>query len=299
MPDQTGNRLPLYGALLVAWVAMLGSLYFSQELGYIPCTLCWYQRILMYPLAGMIALGLLRRDVPLPYLILPFSILGQGFSTYHYLLQKTQFFSSATTCQVGVPCSSSWINWLGFITIPFLAMMAFLLITLLTVIYMAGQSSQSEPDGEPNPSGRTLDGRRSSWLPVLLTTGSVALIFGVMAQIHQPTAAGESESHLPLATIDAAAQIEAAQQGRTLYVQACAACHGPDAQGIEHLGPTLVASPVIVEQSEEEALALIRAGILLDNPENQSGLVMPPSGGRPDLSDVELLSVIRYLKAAF
>ncbi|MCB0060567.1 MAG: disulfide bond formation protein B, partial [Caldilineaceae bacterium] len=130
----------LYVALLAAWIAMLGSLYFSEVRGYIPCTFCWYQRILMYPLTAIIAVGLLRRDRHLPLLILPLSVLGIGFSGYHYLLQKTDLFTDLATCQVGVPCSGVWINWFGFVTIPFLALTAFLIITFAAIIaWQAGQ----------------------------------------------------------------------------------------------------------------------------------------------------------------
>ncbi|MCB0114877.1 MAG: disulfide bond formation protein B, partial [Caldilineaceae bacterium] len=75
-----------YGALITAWVAMSGSLYFSEVRHYVPCALCWYQRILMYPLALLLIVGLLRRDRHLAYLVLPFSLIGQGVSTYHYLI---------------------------------------------------------------------------------------------------------------------------------------------------------------------------------------------------------------------
>ncbi len=135
------ERSGLYIALLAAWVAMMGSLYFSEVAGYIPCTLCWYQRILMYPLAGIIAIGLLRRDRGLPFYILPFSLLGIGFSTYHYLLQKTDIFGT-TICKVGVPCTAIWINWLGFITIPFLALTAFIIITLMALIALQGEAEE-------------------------------------------------------------------------------------------------------------------------------------------------------------
>lgn len=56
------NRNSLYIALLTAWIAMCGSLYFSEVNGFVPCTLCWYQRILMYPLTLVLGVGLLRRD---------------------------------------------------------------------------------------------------------------------------------------------------------------------------------------------------------------------------------------------
>ena len=90
------NRNSMYIALVAAWIAMCGSLYFSEVKGYIPCTLCWYQRILMYPLTVIIAIGLLRRDWHLPYYILPLSIFGMCVSTYHYLLEKTDIFAGAS-----------------------------------------------------------------------------------------------------------------------------------------------------------------------------------------------------------
>src|SRR4028119_818395 len=63
-------------ALLAAWIAMCGSLFFSEVLGWVPCVLCWYQRILMYPLALLLAIGIIRRDRGLYIYVLPFSIAG-------------------------------------------------------------------------------------------------------------------------------------------------------------------------------------------------------------------------------
>lgn len=120
-------------ALMVALVAMLGSLYFSEVALYIPCTLCWYQRILMYPLVAVIAVGMLGRDRFLPRYVLPLSVFGILMAGYHYLLQW-DVFSSSPACVVGVPCSGRYINWLGFITIPFLALVAFSLITIIMLL---------------------------------------------------------------------------------------------------------------------------------------------------------------------
>ena len=110
------EKYSLYGALIAAWVAMLGSLYLSEVRGYVPCLLCWYQRGLMYPLALILAGGLLLRTRWLPYVVLPISLFGIGLSSYHYLLQKTMIFS-ASPCGDGAPCTTIWINWLGFVTI--------------------------------------------------------------------------------------------------------------------------------------------------------------------------------------
>ncbi|WP_349409737.1 disulfide oxidoreductase [Pseudalkalibacillus sp. SCS-8] len=123
----------MIAAWLVALTAVLGSLYFSEIAGYVPCQLCWYQRILMYPLAIVIGVGLYLEDEKLPWYVLPFSVTGIFVSSYHYLHQKTDLFSKSAACSQGVPCSGEYINWLGFITIPFLALTAFVVITLLMI----------------------------------------------------------------------------------------------------------------------------------------------------------------------
>ncbi|MDT8306557.1 MAG: disulfide oxidoreductase [Anaerolineae bacterium] len=120
-------------AFLVALVATLGSLYYSEVRGFIPCTLCWYQRILMYPLVAILLAGLIRRDPGLAAYVVPLALLGILVSGYHYTLQLGLWSSESAACRVGVPCSGRYVNWLGFITIPFQALTAFILITVLMI----------------------------------------------------------------------------------------------------------------------------------------------------------------------
>jgi len=117
-------------ALLVACVAMAGSLFFSEVLRWPPCVLCWYQRILMYPLALILAIGILRRDRGLHLYVLPFSLLGACVSLYHYVLTKTDWLPPPA-CTSGIPCTVDYLNWFGFINIPFLALIAFLIISVM------------------------------------------------------------------------------------------------------------------------------------------------------------------------
>ena len=116
----------LYLAWIVAMVAMGGSLYFSEVMKFIPCTYCWYQRICMYPLALLLGIAAFKKDHGVTKYVLPMAIIGMCFSTVHYLKQKTDLFPAA--CSSVIPCSGQYINWLGFITIPFLALTAFVLI---------------------------------------------------------------------------------------------------------------------------------------------------------------------------
>ncbi|WP_261130002.1 disulfide oxidoreductase [Bacillus sp. Marseille-Q3570] len=120
-------------AWIISLIAFLGSLYFSEIAGFVPCEFCWYQRILMYPSAIILGIGWYIEDMKLPYYVLPFSVIGVGVSTFHYLHQKTEWFTQAVVCTQGVPCSGMYINWLGFITIPFLALIAFLSISVIMI----------------------------------------------------------------------------------------------------------------------------------------------------------------------
>ena len=122
-----------YPAFAVALTAMLGSLYYSEIAGFVPCTLCWYQRILMYPLSLIILVGILKQDEYLPNYVLPFSVIGMGVSTYHYLIQRG-LLAHPAACSIGIPCNLSYVNYFGFITIPFLALTAFTLITVIMAI---------------------------------------------------------------------------------------------------------------------------------------------------------------------
>lgn len=127
------QKYGIYGAWVVALIATLGSLYFSEILGYIPCSLCWYQRILMYPLTILLGIASYRNQpLIIPY-VLPLSIMGGCLSLWHYLHQKVPFLSQTMQCKVGIPCNQDYINWFGFITIPLLAFIAFVLITVLLI----------------------------------------------------------------------------------------------------------------------------------------------------------------------
>ncbi|NLF63925.1 MAG: disulfide bond formation protein B, partial [Chloroflexi bacterium] len=97
--------------------------------GFIPCTLCWYQRILMYPLVAILLVGLVRRDPGLATYVLPLALLGILVSAYHYSVQLGLWGGESAACRVGVPCSGRYVNYLGFITIPLQAFTAFLLIS--------------------------------------------------------------------------------------------------------------------------------------------------------------------------
>ncbi|GGE73435.1 disulfide oxidoreductase [Priestia taiwanensis] len=133
------TRKKLEYTLFIAWAtaltATLGSLYFSEILGYIPCNLCWYQRIFMYPMVILFGVALIRKETTILHYAAPLAFFGSLLSAYHYFTQKVPFFQEIAPSCGQVPCTGQYINWLGFITIPFLALIAFLII-IVACIYM-------------------------------------------------------------------------------------------------------------------------------------------------------------------
>lgn len=124
--------------LLIAWVtallAMTGSLYFSNVLNFPPCVLCWYQRIFMYPLVFIIGVGILKRDQHLPYYVLPLSLIGGVIALYHNLLYYNIIPESAAPCEAGISCTTKFIEYGGFVTIPFLSFLGFAVITIAMLL---------------------------------------------------------------------------------------------------------------------------------------------------------------------
>jgi disulfide bond formation protein DsbB len=129
------ERNALYFAFVQAWIATLGSLYLSEVLHWRPCILCWYQRILMYPLIIILGVAILRKDKNVVFYVLPMTIFGAAIALYHYLLQMTPLPEIApVSCSAFGPCRETETLLLGFVTIPFLSLTAFLVISAMMII---------------------------------------------------------------------------------------------------------------------------------------------------------------------
>ena len=126
--------------LLLIWVqsfiALAGSLFYSEVMGYVPCELCWIQRILMYPLVVIYGLAAIKKEISmaLPGLIL--SGMGMFVSAYHYLVQKLPALQETGNACGPIPCNLAYVNYFGFITIPFLAGIAFIVIFVLHLMLL-------------------------------------------------------------------------------------------------------------------------------------------------------------------
>ena len=124
------SELLLYSAWIIALVATVGSLFFSEVMQLPPCVLCWYQRIAMYPLVLIIGVGIISRDGRMKSYALPLVLIGLVISIYHNLLYYGILPESIAPCTQGISCTSRQIEWLGFITIPLMALMAFVSVSL-------------------------------------------------------------------------------------------------------------------------------------------------------------------------
>lgn len=128
------KRNALYLAWVVSLIATGGSLYFSEVAGFLPCKLCWFQRIFMYPQVILLGIAAYRGDRSIIRYALPLSAIGGLISLYHNLEIWFPKLAEVAPCTAGVPCNVDYLNWYGFITIPLMALVAFILITILLIL---------------------------------------------------------------------------------------------------------------------------------------------------------------------
>ena len=123
----------LFATWLVVTGASLGSLFFSEVMELPPCSLCWYQRIFMFPLPIILLAGLFPFDAKVVRFALPVAGCGLAFATYHTLLHVGIIPESAAPCQQGVSCTDTYLDLFGFVSIPMLSLLAFSIVVALLV----------------------------------------------------------------------------------------------------------------------------------------------------------------------
>jgi disulfide bond formation protein DsbB len=131
----------LWLAFLVSALATGGSLFLSEIANFVPCELCWFQRIFMYPLAITTFLAALFNDHRIARYLLPLPVLGACVSIYH-LLVENGVVEQTQACLISAPggCATKWIDKFGYVTIPTLALTAFVL-TFALLLFAAFESS--------------------------------------------------------------------------------------------------------------------------------------------------------------
>lgn len=157
------ERHALGAAAAVTGTATLGSLYYSEIVGFAPCALCWYQRIFAYPLAVVLTAALIRHvwrsrgaGLAPPTAVwasaLPLAAIGLPLSIWHVIVQRTPTLEG-TSCDVANPCSAIYVEQFGVVTIPFMAGTAFLFVLAAGGAALSGARRADRPDTPATSAG--------------------------------------------------------------------------------------------------------------------------------------------------
>jgi disulfide bond formation protein DsbB len=126
-----GDQAGVFG-LVISAGATIGSLALSEIFDQVPCELCWYQRIFMYPLPILILVALARRSREGRYGVVALAAIGSAVSVWHLVVQ---WVPGTGTCDVSNPCSSRILEFLGFISTPAMALTAFVATGIMMLIW--------------------------------------------------------------------------------------------------------------------------------------------------------------------
>ena len=148
-------------ATAIALVTTLASLYYSEIANYPPCTLCWYQRIAIYPQVIVLGVAALRRDRAVWMTSVPLATIGIVLSVWHIVIER--YPSLAGPCDPSNPCTIKWVAEFGVLTIPTMALIAGASFIALTLVARTAPEARDAPDASeasdaaPSPSDRSTD----------------------------------------------------------------------------------------------------------------------------------------------
>ncbi len=132
--QKPSNWTVLFLCWLVVSISVMGSLFFSHVMEFAPCVLCWYQRIFLFPLVIILAVGLFPFDKNVVRYALPLAIVGWLTAAYHNLLYAGIIPESIQPCSQGASCTEEYIDLFGFLSIPMLSLLSFSTIIALLII---------------------------------------------------------------------------------------------------------------------------------------------------------------------
>lgn len=128
------GKYGIHFSFLISLIALLGSLYYSEIVGFEPCLLCWYQRIFAYPLVFILALAIHRKELYIiPYSIL-IAIFGGIIAFYHTIIQANPSTEAFCGINSTTSCTELYFIKFGYITIPVLSLTVFALVILFLVL---------------------------------------------------------------------------------------------------------------------------------------------------------------------
>lgn len=133
------RKYGLYFSWLLASVAILGSLYFSQIRGMDPCNLCWYQRISLFPLGIILGIACYKGFMGIAPYALPLVFIGMLFAGYQVAIQQIPEWNPIELCGSGPKCTDK-IQVLGPLTLPMLSLGNFIVLAVLLLMIWSQES---------------------------------------------------------------------------------------------------------------------------------------------------------------
>lgn len=138
-------------AFLVAAGATVGSLYFSEVADFVPCRLCWFQRIAMYPLSVILLVGTLRKDAGVKWYAVPLATIGAAISAWHTLIEWRPTLDNGECELTGPSCTYVWFREFGFLSLATMALVGFLTILILLLVRIPARLDESDDASAPEP----------------------------------------------------------------------------------------------------------------------------------------------------
>ncbi len=127
---------------IISIIGLLGSLIYSNVIGYAPCMFCWYARIFLYPQVLLYGIAFYKKDIGVTRYTFPLTVFGIIFGTYHYIIETLQY--SPLPCSAGgVSCLTRYVYEWNFVTIPFMVLVLFLLLLAIVVASKRNPSTSS------------------------------------------------------------------------------------------------------------------------------------------------------------
>lgn len=140
------GRAALSLAWVIALVTTLGSLYYSRVQDYVPCELCWYQRICIYPFAVILGIAAVRRDAGVRIYAIPVLAIGAVIAAYHSWIQAYPPADGTSFCSADTPCTLRYVWEFGFVSLPFMALSACCCMIVLLLIARSNKPTSPTPE---------------------------------------------------------------------------------------------------------------------------------------------------------
>jgi disulfide bond formation protein DsbB len=131
LPARAGATL--FAAWLLSLIATASALFIGEVMGMMPCVLCWYQRIAMFPLVLFLGMAVFTqaRALVLPSLLL--ALAGLAMASYHTMLYWGWIDPTLAPCGDGPSCTQQVLQIFGAVDLPMLSWLAFATISFLLV----------------------------------------------------------------------------------------------------------------------------------------------------------------------